>query len=187
SVAYNVLEAIVAVAFGMAAGSVALIAFGLDSVAESSSASVLVWRLHAERSGNRSAQDAEKRAVRLVAVAFFILAGYILLKSGYDLLTRSKPDESVPGIVIAVVSILVMPLLAWRKRVAARSLDSRALQADSAQTTLCTYLSVVLLLGLVANALLGWWWADPISALLIGALALREGRELWRTEDFCCV
>ncbi|HVE76152.1 MAG TPA: cation transporter [Actinomycetota bacterium] len=187
SVAYNALEAVVAIVFGMAAGSLALIGFGLDSVVEASSASVLVWRLRTERTGSRTAEDVEKRAVRLVAVAFFVLATYILAKSGYDLVTRSRPEESIPGIVIAVVSILVMPLLAWRKRVAARALDSRALQADSSQTTLCTYLSVVLLAGLGANALWGWWWADPVSALLIGALAVREGRELWRTEDFCCV
>lgn len=187
SLVYNVLEAVVGFAFGLAAGSVALIGFALDSVVEASSASVLVWRLHSERGGRAGAEEIERRAVRLVAGAFFALAAYVGIRSAVDLVTAARPEESVPGIVLAVVSLVAMPLLAWAKRRTARDLDSRSLQADSRQTTLCTYLSAVLLAGLVANSLLGWWWADPGAGLVIAAIALKEGLELWRTEDFCCL
>lgn len=183
---YNVLEAFVGLAAGIAANSVALLAFGLDSVIESASASVLVWRLRSETRSTRTAEEAERLAVRLVAVAFFALAAYVGVRAAFDLIRETQPEESVPGIVLALVSVIVMPLLAWRKRQAARALDSRALQADSRQTTLCTYLSAFLLAGLVANALFGWWWADPLAGLAIAVVATKEGRELWSTDDFCC-
>jgi divalent metal cation (Fe/Co/Zn/Cd) transporter len=186
TVGWNVLEAVVGLAAGFVAGSVALVGFALDSVVEASSGSILIWRLRSEERGTRTAEEAERKAIRLVAVAFSALAAYVGGRAFFDLLSGSSPDESLVGIVLAVVSLVVMPLLAWRKRVVAQELDSRALQADSTQTTFCTYLSAFLLVGLAANALLGWWWADPMAGLVIALFALREGRELWRAQDLCC-
>jgi divalent metal cation (Fe/Co/Zn/Cd) transporter len=185
SLTWNVLETFVGMAAGIAAGSVALVGFALDSVVESSSAAILIWRLRSERSGKRDIEAIERRAVRLVAVAFWALAAYVGIKAVMHLVQQNQPEESIVGIVLAVVSLIVMPVLAARKRGAARALDSRAMNADSSQTSLCTYISGVLLFGLVANALLGWWWADPVAGLAIAGLAAREGHELWTTEEFC--
>jgi divalent metal cation (Fe/Co/Zn/Cd) transporter len=186
TVGWNLLEAVVGLAAGFVAGSVALVGFALDSIVEASSGSVLIWRLRSEQRGTRTAEEAERKAIRLVAVAFLALAAYVGGRAVLDLVTRARPDESVPGIVLAVVSLIVMPVLAWRKRNVARELDSRALQADSTQTTLCTYLSGFLLVGLVANAMFGWWWADPLAGLAIAGFAAKEGRELWTAQDLCC-
>lgn len=185
TIGWNSLEAVAGIALGITAGSIALVGFALDSVAETASGGVLVWRLGAERRG-RTAEDVERRAVRGVGAAFLLLAVYVGARSAFDLAVGSRPDTSVPGIVLAAVSLAAMPLLAWRKRIVARGLDSRAMLGDSTQTVLCALLSAVLLAGLVANALLGWWWADPAAGLVIAALAAREGHELWTTEDFCC-
>jgi divalent metal cation (Fe/Co/Zn/Cd) transporter len=185
SLTWNLLETIVGMAAGIAAGSVALIGFALDSVVESSSAAVLLWRLRNEGSGKWDIESIERRAVRLLAMAFWGLAAYVGVKAVLDLAQQNRPEGSLVGIVLAVISLIVMPILAARKRTAARKLDSRAMHADSSQTSLCTYISGVLLFGLVANALLGWWWADPIAGIGIAALAAREGHELWTTEDFC--
>ncbi len=185
SLGWNLIETIVGVVAGLAAGSVALIGFALDSVVESSSAGVLIWRLRNEGTERWDVESIERRAVRLVGVAFWALAAYVTTKAIVALLGQDRPEESMIGIVLAVVSLIVMPILAARKRTAARELDSRAMHADSSQTSLCTYISVVLLLGLVANALLGWWWADPVAGLGIAFLAAKEGHELWTTEDFC--
>ena len=186
SISWNVLETVVGLIAGLAAGSVALVGFALDSVVEASSATILTWRLRSETSGRRSAEEAERRAIRLVALAFFALAAYVGIRAAYDLITGARPEESPVGVVLALVSLIVMPVLAWRKRVVARELNSRALQADSKQTTLCTYLSAFLLAGLAANSLFGWWWADPVAGLAIAVVAANEGRELWKTEDICC-
>jgi divalent metal cation (Fe/Co/Zn/Cd) transporter len=186
SVGYNVLEAAAGVAFGLAAGSVALVGFGLDSVVEASSATILLWRLRTEVSGRRTAAEAEGRAIRLVAVAFFALAAYVGVRSAWDLFTGARPEESIPGIVLAAASLVIMPVLARAKRRLADRLNSRSLQADSMQTVLCTYLSAFLLLGLAANALWGWWWADPTAGLAIAVIAVREGLVLWRERDLCC-
>lgn len=186
TIGWNVLEAVVGLLAGLLAGSVALVGFALDSIVEASSGGVLLWRLQSERRGSRTAEEAERPAIRSISVAFFALALYVGGRALFDLTTGAHPKESLPGIVLAVVSLAVMPLLAWRKRVVARSLDSRSLQADSTQTTLCTYLSAFLLVGLVTNAFLGWWWADPLAGLAIAAFAAKEGRELWKTEDVCC-
>jgi divalent metal cation (Fe/Co/Zn/Cd) transporter len=185
SLAWNFLETFVGLVAGLASGSVALIGFALDSVVESSSAAALIWRLRREQSGGASTEDIERRAVRIVGAAFFALAAYVGVQAIFDLVTRSKPEASTLGIVLAAVSIVVMPLLALRKRRMAKVLDSRSLEADSGQTWLCSYISVFLLVGLGANAAFGWWWADPVAALVIAALALREGRELWTTQKFC--
>lgn len=186
TVAWNVLEAVVGLAAGFAAGSVALVGFALDSVVEASSGTILIWRLRSEASGRHSAEDVERRAIRLVSWAFLALGVYVGLRSAFDLLTGARPEETIPGIVLAVVSLMVMPVLAWRKRLVARVLDSRALQADSTQTNLCTYLSAFLLVGLLANSWFGWWWADPLAGLTIAGFALKEGWELRNSKDLCC-
>jgi divalent metal cation (Fe/Co/Zn/Cd) transporter len=186
TIGWNVLEAVVGLAFGIVAGSVALVGFALDSVVEASSGTILLWRLRSEKGGRRTAEEAERRAIRLVAIAFLALAAYVGGRAFFDLLVASRPDESIPGIVLAIISLIVMPVLAWRKRVVAKKLDSRALQADSIQTTLCTYLSGILLVGLLTNVLFGWWWADPLAALGIAAFAAKEGWELWRSDELCC-
>ncbi len=186
TIVWNTLEAVVGLVAGMAAGSIALVGFALDSVIEGSSGGILVWRLRSETTETRTAEEAERKAIRMVAVAFFGLALYVGGRAAIDLASGSRPDQSVPGIILAMVSLIVMPILAWRKRTIARELDSRAMQADSTQTTLCTYLSAFLLVGLVANALLGWWWADPLAGLAIAAFAAKEGKELWTTKDLCC-
>ena len=185
SLVWNFLETFVGFAAGLASGSVALIGFALDSVVESSSAAALIWRLRAERAGRATTEDVERRAVRIVAVAFYALALYVGVQAIFDLVTRSQPEVSALGIALAAVSVVVMPVLAWRKRRMASVLDSRSMRADSDQTSLCTYISVALLLGLGANAAFGWWWADPVAGLVIAGLAAREGRELWTTEHFC--
>jgi divalent metal cation (Fe/Co/Zn/Cd) transporter len=185
SLAWNFLETFVGLAAGLASGSVALVGFALDSVVESASAAALIWRLRREQSGGASTEEIERRAVRIVGTAFFALAIYVGVEASIDLVTRSKPEASTLGIVLAAVSVVVMPLLALRKRRMARVLDSRSLEADSGQTWLCSYISAFLLVGLGANAAFGWWWADPVAALVIAALALREGRELWTTQRFC--
>ena len=186
SVAYNVVEAVAGIAFGLAAGSVALVGFGLDSVVEASSATILLWRLRTEESGRRTAAEAEGQAIRLVAFAFFALAAYVGVRSALDLATGARPEESVPGIVLAAASLIVMPVLARAKRRLADRLDSRSLRADSTQTVLCIYLSAFLLGGLLANSLWGLWWADPVAGLAIAVIAAREGVVLWRERDLCC-
>jgi divalent metal cation (Fe/Co/Zn/Cd) transporter len=183
---WNLIEAVVGMVAGVIAGSVALTGFALDSVVESFSAGILIWRLRAEGSGTRAAEDVERRAIRLVAAAFVALAVYVGARSAVVLFIGSRPEESVAGIGLAIMSLVVMPVLAWRKKRVARELDSRALQADSTQTSICTYLSVFLLAGLVANALVGWWWADALAGLGIATFAAKEGLELWRAEDLCC-
>jgi divalent metal cation (Fe/Co/Zn/Cd) transporter len=182
---YNVIEAAIGIAAGLAAGSVALFGFGLDAVIEASSSLVIIWRLNVERSGSSTSEEAEHKAIRMVAIAFFALATYIAVNSTVDLVRGNRPEESTIGIALAVVSLGVMPWLARQKRRIARELHSGSMLADSKQTELCTYLSAVLLIGLVANALAGWWWADPVAGLGIAFFAANEGRELWTTEDLC--
>jgi divalent metal cation (Fe/Co/Zn/Cd) transporter len=185
SLAWNLLETVVGFVAGLASGSIALVGFALDSVVESSSAAALVWRLRSEGRPGWSPEEIERRAVRIVGWAFIALAVYVAGQSAYDLVTEARPEESTVGIVLAIVSLVVMPWLAARKRAMAKVIDSRALDADSHQTSLCTFISGVLLLGLVANAWLGWWWADPVAGLGIAALAAKEGHELLTTERFC--
>jgi divalent metal cation (Fe/Co/Zn/Cd) transporter len=179
TVAWNIIEGVVAIASGAVAGSIALIGFGLDSFVEVFAATVVLWQLH------RVHHDRQQRALRLIAWSFCALAAYVTVNSIYDLVTDSQPSTSTPGIVVAVVSLAVMPVLAVAKRRTGRAMASVTVVADSAQTLLCTYLSAVLLAGLVLNATIGWWWADPVAGLVIAALAIREGREAWRG-DQCC-
>jgi len=179
TVGWNAIEAVVAISAGIAAGSVALVAFGLDSVIEVSAALVVLWQFLG------APEDRERRALRLIGACFFALAGYVTLSSLIDLATRSEPDASTVGIILTAVSLVVMPALAWAKRRAGQHMGSRTLVADSTQTQLCAYLSATTLAGLAANRAFGWWWADPLAALVIAAVAIREGREAWRG-DTCC-
>ena len=181
TVVYNVLEAIVSIVFGSIAGSVALIGFGLDSVVESLSGLILIWRLR--QHGKIKAADEErieKRARKLVAATFFILGSYILYESVEKLAVREIPEPSLPGIIIAILSIAIMPVLTWQKYKTGKKINSRALMADARETLACAFLSVALLLGLGANYLFGFWQADPIVGLIIVAFLFREGWEAWR-------
>ena len=180
SVTYNVVEAVIAVSAGLAAGSVALIGFGLDSVVEVSSGLIILWQFR-----HRMPESRERRALRLMAFAFFALAAFVAVESARALLSGSEPAASPVGIGLAVASLLVMPFLSWAQRRTGRALGSGAVVADSTQTLLCTYLSAVLLAGLVLNATLGWGWADPLAGLVIAGVAVREGIEAWRGESCC--
>ena len=180
SVTYNVVEAVVAVAAGVVAGSVALIGFGLDSVVEVSSGLIILWQFR-----HRLPESRERQALRLMALSFFALAGYVTFESLRALFGDAEPKPSPVGIGLAVASLLVMPFLSWAQRRTGRALGSNAVVADSTQTLLCTYLSAVLLVGLVLNATLGWTWADPLAGLVIAGVAAKEGLEAWRGQGCC--
>jgi len=175
---YNLLEGVVAVAGGAGASSVALLGFGLDSFVEVSSALVVIWQFR-----SRVPEARERLALRGIAVSFFALAAWIGFDAIRSLLDQEQARTSGVGIGIAATSVIVMPLLVWAKRRTGRELGSATVVADSMQTMLCTYLSAIVLAGLLFNTLLGWWWADPAAALVIVAVALREGIEAWRGEQ----
>jgi len=175
TIAYNVIEAAVALTEGTRASSTALIGFGLDSLIEVSAAAAIAWQFAAPDPHTR-----EKAALRFVALSFFALAIYVTVQSVFALFGFSEPRHSPIGIGLAAVSLVVMPVLSLAQRRAGREYGSRSAVADSKQTLLCTYLSAVLLVGLLLNALLGWWWADPIAAMVIAGVAAREGLEAWR-------
>jgi len=178
TVGWNVIEAVVAIGAGAIAGSVALVGFGLDSVIESISGLALYHRLRGELNGDESRNDErEKRALLFVGVSFFLIAAYVTYESLATLLSREAPEHSVPGIVLAALSLIVMPVLGWRKLVTARALQSRALEADAMETFVCAYLSFALLIGLLLNSMFDWWWADPVAALAMLPLIIHEGRE----------
>jgi divalent metal cation (Fe/Co/Zn/Cd) transporter len=181
SVTYNAVEAVVAVAAGIVAGSVALVGFGLDSVVEVSSGLIILWQFR-----HRMPESRERQALRLMALSFFALAAYVSFESIRALVGGHDPEPSPVGIGLAVASLTVMPFLSWAQRRTGRALGSSAVVADSTQTLLCTYLSAVLLVGLVLNATLGWSWADPVAGLVIAAVAVREGLEAWRGESCDC-
>lgn len=180
SVTYNVIEAVVAVSSGIVAGSVALVGFGLDSVVEVSSGLIILWQFRHPLPESR-----ERRALRLLAFSFFALAAYVGFESIRTLITGADPHSSPVGIGLAIASLIVMPFLSWAQRRTGKALGSNAVVADSTQTLLCTYLSAVLLVGLLLNTTLGWSWADPIAGLIIAGVAVREGIEAWRG-DGCC-
>lgn len=188
SLGWNAAEAVVALAAGIAAGSVSLIGFGLDSVVEVSASAALAWRLSREDAGECTQPD-DRRATRLVAISFAALGAYVAFEATRSLVSGDHADSSVVGIALAAVSLVLMPRLARAKRAVAPALGSRAQEAEANQTALCAMLSGVLLVGLLANAALGWWWADGVAALGIAVLALREARTTWRAEslaDTCC-
>jgi divalent metal cation (Fe/Co/Zn/Cd) transporter len=174
TIAYNSMEGLVSIVAGLIAGSVSLVGFGIDSVIEIISGAALIWRLQHDLNPERR-EAAERITLRIVGSCFIALAIYILYESGAILLRHEAPERSVPGIVIAALSAIVMPLLARAKRRVASSINSAAMKADSRQTDFCTYLSVILLGGLLLNALFGWWWADPIAALIMTPIIAKEG------------
>jgi len=181
TIGYNILEGILAVTAGWLAGSVALVGFGFDSAIETTSAVIVLVRLHSELKHRnlRSIEIVERRAERFVGVTLFALCAYVLFEASSNLFRQEVPSESLPGIVIASLSLLIMPFLAVAKRRAGLSLGSGALVADAKETLICTYLSFTLLMGLVLHAWLGWWWADSVAALVMVPPILREAREAW--------
>ena len=180
TITYNVIEAIVAIGAGTVASSTALIGFGLDSIVEIGSAAAVAWQFAITDHERR-----ERTALRIIAISFFALATYVSFEAVTALLGGHRPGTSTVGMVLAALSLAIMPVLSTAQRRAGRELGSRSAVADSKQTLLCTYLSAVLLTGLAVNALFGWWWADPVAALVIAAVAIKEGREASRGH-LCC-
>lgn len=180
TITYNVIEAVVALAAGAVASSSALISFGLDSIVEVLSAAAVAWQFAGPDPHRR-----EKPALRLIAISFFGLAAFVTVDAARSLLGGADPEHSTVGIVLAAVSVIVMPTLSWFERRTGRELGSASAVADSRQTLICSYLSGVLLAGLLLNSLFGWSWADPVAALVIAGFAAREGIEAWRG-DACC-
>ncbi|MGW0531145.1 cation transporter [Streptomyces sp. NPDC003032] len=183
TIIYNVVEAAVAITAGTIASSTALVGFGLDSVIEVSSAAAVAWQFTARDHAVREAR--EKTTLRIIAVSFFVLAAYVVMDAVRALVGAGQADRSVPGIVLAALSLAIMPFLSAAQRRAGRELGSASAVADSKQTLLCTYLSAVLLVGLVLNATLGWSWADPIAALVIAVVAVKEGLDAWQGKGCC--
>jgi len=188
TLAYNVAEAAIALWFGREADSVALVGFGFDSLIETAAASVLLWRLWVEASGADSTRvkAIEHRVHRFVGATFLVLAAYIVLQSAWTLWNRNAPAESPVGIVLAAASLVIMPLVAWAKLRAADEIGSAALRAEAKETIACSYLSFTLLLGLGANAAVGWWWADPVAAVVMVPWLVMEGREGLSGNEDCC-
>lgn len=180
TISYNLIEAAVAITAGRIASSSALVGFGLDSLVEVLSAAAVAWQF-----AGPDPQRRERTAMRLIAVSFLGLALFVSIDAIRSLLGATEPDHSTVGIVLAAVSVVVMPFLSWFERRTGRELGSASAVADSKQTLLCTYLSAVLLVGLVLNSTLGWTWADPLAALVIAGIATREGLAAWRG-DACC-
>ncbi len=180
TIGWNVIEALVAITAGIAAGSVALVGFGIDSTIEVSASISVLWLL-----AGRHDERRERLTTRAIAVSFAALAFYVAVEAVFALAGHDRPHHSPVGIVMAALSLLVMPGLALAKRATGRALGSNAIQADGTQTLLCSYLSAALLLGLVLNSAMGWWWADPLAGLVIAGVAAREARETWKGEDCC--
>lgn len=180
TITYNVVEAVIAIGAGTVAGSVALIGFGLDSLVEVTSAAAVAWQFAA-----RDPEQREKTALRVIAWSFFALAAYVTVEALRALVGGAEAEHSTVGIVLLALSVVVMPFLSLAQRWTGRELGSNSAVADSKQTLLCTYLSAAVLVGLVLNSTLGWWWADPIAALVLAAVAVKEGREALRG-DVCC-
>jgi len=185
---WNVIEAAVALAAALVAGSRALAAFGVDSIVESASAMVIMWRMRVERRDARRRDEVERRAVRLIGWAFVVLGAVVAVEAVRSLLVRDEPDASRLGIAVTALSLVVMPVLARSKQRLARQMGDPSVAADAAQTWACTALSAVVLGGLLLNEVVGWWWADPAAALLVVGFLLREGREAiaHRSLDGCC-
>ena len=184
TVAWNLLEAAVALACGAVAGSIALIGFGLDSLIEVSSGGVLLWRLRADHDQERR-ERVERSALKLVGLSLILLAAYVTGESLVSLVRREAPERSLPGIALAIASLIAMPWLARAKRGVALALGSSALRADSRQTDICAYLAAILLLGLLLNAAFRWWWADPVAGLVMVPVIAYEGSEALRGKTCC--
>jgi len=184
TIAYNVIEAVIAIGAGVVAGSVALVGFGLDSVIEVTASGAAQWRLRADFDAPRR-ERVERATLRIIGWSFLALAGYVVYDSVDALVGREAPERSVVGLLLLALSAIVMPILARAKRRVARDMTSRALEAEATQTSLCAYLSVIALAGVAANALLGWWWADPVAALAMVPIIAKEGIEGARGEAHC--
>lgn len=184
-ITYNVFEGVLSVVAGIAAGSVVLVGFGLDSAIEVSAALVVLW--HLSRSGDEEMPAWERRVATFVGLTLLVVAAYVLVRSIYSLVTESEPEESYLGIGITATSIIVMPFVSRLQHNFAGKINSAALEADSRETLVCTYLSVATLLGLGANALFGWWWADPLAGLMLVFLIAREGWEIFKNKELICV
>ncbi len=183
TIGWNLLEGLIAIGAGVVAGSIALVGFGLDSVIEVSSGAALLWRLHMDAPEKR--EKAEQVSLKVVGISFVALAAYVAFDAVKALITREPPEASHVGIALAALSLVAMPLLARAKRRVAAKINSRAMRADSRQTDICAYLSAILLSGLILNALFGWWWADPIAALIMTPIIAKEGVEAMRGETCC--
>ncbi len=184
TIVWNTLEGLVAVVAGALAGSISLVGFGIDSFIEVTSGAVLLWRMSVDADVRERARN-EQLSLRIVGGCFLGLAAYVAYESISDLVSRKAPEHSIPGIILACVSLVVMPLLSRAKKQVANELGSSAMHADAKQTDFCVYLSAILLLGLVLNAALGWWWADPTAALIMVPLIAKEGAEAIRGETCC--
>jgi len=184
TIAWNSLEGLVAVVAGVFSGSIALVGFGIDSFIEVTSGVVLLWRMTVDADVQTRERN-EKLSLRIVGVCFLALVVYVGYESIYDLVSRKAPEHSVPGILLACVSLIVMPLLSQAKKKVAEELGSAAMHADAKQTDFCVYLSAILLIGLLFNAALGWWWADPAAALIMVPLIAKEGVEAMKGETCC--
>lgn len=181
TIGYNSIEGVIAVVAGLVAGSIALVGFGFDSVIEVISGVTLLWRLHSD-SNESQREKVEQITLKIVGTSLLVLAAYVVFDSVGSLIKHEAPGESIVGIGLAAVSVVVMPLLVRAKRRVAASINSAALRADATQTQICTYLSAILLAGLLLNAVLGWWWADPVAALVMVPMIGREGVEALRGE-----
>ena len=180
TVGYNVLEALFSIIFGLAASSIALFGFGSDSIVESLSGIILLWRLSAYGKGEKEEEEKrEKRAIKFVAVTFLLLAAYILYEAITKLINNETPSPSLPGIIIALLSLIIMPILAYYKYKTGKKINSKALIADSKETMVCAFLSLMLFIGLGSNYFFGFWQADPITGLIIAGFLIHEGKETW--------
>jgi divalent metal cation (Fe/Co/Zn/Cd) transporter len=184
TILYNSVEGIIAVIAGLLAGSIALVGFGFDSVIEVTSGAVLLWRLHADIDEARREQI-EATSLKLVGICFLALAAYVSYDSIKSLIWHESPERSIPGIILAIASLIIMPLLTRAKRQVAKNINSNAMAADARQTEFCTYLSAILLGGLLLNALLGWWWADPLAAIVMVPIIAKEGWEALQGKSCC--
>ena len=182
-IAYNAVEGVIAVSAGIAASSASLVGFGLDSAIEVSSALAVAWQFGKQGTNH---EQREQLTLRLIACSFYALAAYVATQSAWTLVSRDAPHESLIGILLTGVSVVIMPTVSRAQRNAGRALGSQSVVADSRQTMLCAALSVAVLIGLAANFAFGWWWADPIAGLVVAVIAVREGRDAWRG-DSCCV
>lgn len=184
TIAWNTLEGLVAILFGAMAGSISLMGFGIDSFIEVTSGATLLWRMSVDADEQRRERN-EKLSLRIVGICFIALAAYVGYESISDLLSRRRPEHSLPGIVLACVSLVVMPLLSRAKKKVGDSMSSAAMHADAKQTDFCVYLSFILLVGLLLNAALGWWWADPIAALVMVPIIAKEGVDGVKARTCC--
>lgn len=185
TIVWNIAEGIIAIVAGAIAGSISLVGFGIDSLIEVTSGAALLWRMTADADLARR-EAIERRSLKIVGACFVALAVYVAYEAGGALWRREAPEHSIPGIVLAIASLIAMPLLSRAKRKVAAELDSAAMRADAKQTEFCTYLSAILLAGLLLNALLGWWWADPVAALVMTPIIANEGREALSEKRCAC-